>query len=264
MEQRTGIWRIVGIVLVVAAIACSWLPAIQDLANAQVDAGLKRALVAFAAAKTLNAAISVVQGTEVNVQMFAGVTLAPGQLLDPINDLVEQFASLMLAASVAFGVQKALLAIGAHWLISAAMTAFALAWAVLSWRGRAPPWLSRTLLVLVTIRFAFPVVTIGSEWVFNRFLMQQYTEAKESITVVTGEVDKAAPNAKGWLDKLTEVFSSPAAVRDRIGELKRAVDDISDQIVKLIVVFVVQTIVVPTALLWALVKLAGGAWRLRA
>ena len=39
--------RIVVIVAVVAAVACSWLPSIQTLANEQVDAGLKRALLSF-------------------------------------------------------------------------------------------------------------------------------------------------------------------------------------------------------------------------
>jgi len=260
-------WRVAGIVLVVAAIAASWLPWIQNVADAQVDAGLKRALFAFAAAKTLNAAISVVQGTEVHVQAVAGMTLTPGQLLDPINDLVEQFASLMLAASVAFGVQKALLAIGAHWLVSAAVTAFAAAWAVLAWRGRAPPWLARVVVVLVMVRFAFPAIAIGGEWVFHRFLTPQYKEATQSIAQVTARVEAPPPapaRDKSWFDRLTEVLDTPAAVKERLAELKRAADEISDQIVKLIVVFVVQTVVVPTVLLWALLRLAGGAGRLRA
>jgi hypothetical protein len=258
-------WRVIGILLVAAAIACSWLPWIQNLANAQVDDGLKRALFAFAAAKALNAAISVVQGTEVNVQMLGGVTLTPGQWLDPINDLVEQFASLMLAASVAFGVQKVLLAIGAHWLISAAVTVFAVAWAHMWWYGRAPSWLTRVLVVLLTIRFAFPIVTIGSEAVFRHFLTPQYAEATQSIAIVTAKVDEPAPagKGKGWFDRLREVFSSASTIGDQVGELKRAADEISDQIVRLIVVFVVQTIVVPTVLLWSLLKLAGGAWRAR-
>lgn len=106
--------RALAFLLVSLVIAGAWLPPVQTVADAQIDAGLKRALVAFAAARTLNAAISVAQGTEVGVQVGVGMTLTLGQALDPVNDLVEQFASLMLMASVAFGVQKALLAIGGH------------------------------------------------------------------------------------------------------------------------------------------------------
>ena len=96
--------------------------------NCQSPAGPQRALASFAVAKTLNAAISAAQGTEVAVQpVGVGITLTVGQVLDPLNDLVEQFASLMLAAAIAFGVQKVLLAISAHWPVSLVVTVAALA-----------------------------------------------------------------------------------------------------------------------------------------
>ena len=43
----------------------SWLAPLDTPAIKQVDAGLKRALVSFAAARTLNALISVAQETEI-------------------------------------------------------------------------------------------------------------------------------------------------------------------------------------------------------
>ena len=92
------------------------------------------------------------------------MTLTPGQALDPLNDVVEQFSTLMLAASVAFGVQKILISIGSYWLISLVLTAAALAWTWLYFRQKqAPAWLSRTLVVLLMLRFAVPVVTIGTD-----------------------------------------------------------------------------------------------------
>src|SRR5690606_26053853 len=103
---------------------------LDNAATQQVNAGLQRALVSFATARALNAVISAAQGTEVSVQpLGVGLNFAPGQLLDPVNDLVEQFANLMLMASVAFGVQKILIVMGAYWLISLAFTAVALGWA---------------------------------------------------------------------------------------------------------------------------------------
>ena len=62
--------------------------------------------------------ISVGRGMEVAIQpMGVGVTLAPGQLLNPINDLVENFSSLMMAACIALGAQKILIHIGGHWIV---------------------------------------------------------------------------------------------------------------------------------------------------
>ena len=67
----------IAIVLTVAVVmACSLLPQIERVANDQLDAGLKRALISFAAARTLNAVISVAQGTEVAIQpVGVGVNL---------------------------------------------------------------------------------------------------------------------------------------------------------------------------------------------
>src|SRR5258706_2779992 len=156
--------RIILAVFMATVVLCSWLAPLDAPALKQVDAGLKRALVSFAAARTLNALISVAQGTEISAQpLGVGVTLTPGQLLDPLNDLVEQFSTLMLAASIAFGIQKVLITIGAYWLISLVLTAAALGWTWLYYRRQqAPAWLSRLLVILLMLRFAIPVVTIGT------------------------------------------------------------------------------------------------------
>lgn len=91
-------------------------------------------MVSFATARTLNAVISVVQGTQVELQPGGvGMTFTPGQVLDPINDLVEQFSLLMLAASVSFGVQLALIKFGAFWAVSSMLSVVALAWTWSTW-----------------------------------------------------------------------------------------------------------------------------------
>lgn len=135
--------RIIMALVVATMVACSWLAPLESAANRQVDAGLKRALLSFATPRALNAVISVAQDAEIAIQPAGvGVILAPGQLLDPVNDLVEQFAHLMLVASVALGIEKVLISIGAHWLISLSLTAAALGWGYFYFRTPASPlWL---------------------------------------------------------------------------------------------------------------------------
>ena len=99
----------------VTMILCSWRAPLDLPAMQRVDSELKRALVSFATARALNAVISVVQGTEVSGQPLGfGVILTTGQVLNPVNDLVERFSHVMLTASVAFGVQKVLISIGGY------------------------------------------------------------------------------------------------------------------------------------------------------
>jgi len=261
--------RALAIIATLVIIACSWYPPIQAIADEQVDAGLKRALISFASARALNGVISVVQGTEVSLQpMGVGVTLTLGQVLDPINDLVEEFSTLMLTAAVAFGVQKVLLAIGANWVISLLVSVLAIAWTILHFVGKAPAWVSRALLVLVMIRFVIPVITLGSDWVFQNTLASQYNEQQLALDHAAKEIREATPKTgdnnaeKGWWEKLKDSASSLGHnIYLNYDAIKKAAEGLPERIIKLIVIFVMQTIVIPIVLLWALYKIAFGVVR---
>lgn len=262
--------RILLLLSVAAIVLCSWLAPLDAPAKERVDAGFKRALVSFASARALNAAISVVQGTEVSVQpMGFGVVLTPGQVLDPVNDLVEKFSDAMLAASVAFGVQKVLIGVGAYWLVSALLTVVALAWTGgrLHSARRPPPWLSRLFLILLMIRYAVPVVTLGSDLLFEKFLAADYAASQQSIDLAAGRIEKSEPpfvasdadagvldKMKGWL---AEKNLDAGA---RLEALKQAAERISEQIVNLIANFLLQTLVIPLLLLWAMYGAAKSAF----
>lgn len=245
-------------------VLCSWLAPMDAPAMAQVDAGLKRALVSFASARVLNAAISVAQGTEALVQPFGfGVTLAPGQVLDPVNDLVEQFSKLMLAASVVFGIQKVLISMGGYWPLSVLLTGAVLGWGWCCWRGLRPPaWLSRLLVIVLMLRFAVPVVTLGSDVLWQKFLAADYQASQQLIGSASGQVQQLGPNMPiapdnaGLIDKLKGWIAKNADVKKNFDDLKQAAEQATEHIIKLIAVFMLQTLVLPLLLLWAMYGVA--------
>ena len=90
------------------------IPTTDTVGAAYVDTAFKRALLGFAVARGLNGVISVAQGTEVAIQPAGvGVSFTPGEILDPVNDLVERFSWIMLLATSSLGVQKVLLSMSA-------------------------------------------------------------------------------------------------------------------------------------------------------
>lgn len=245
-------------VLLVAALA--WWPALTTLAAEQVDAGLKRALVSFGVARTLNALLSVLQGTTVSAQpLGVGVTLSLGQVLEPVNRVVEQFSTVMLFASAAFGIERVLLAIGSWWPVSLFLGLAALAWSWRTWRNeRASPWLSNLLVVLVVIRFAVPVVTLGADFLFRQFLDEHYVANVQALQEVQGKVDQAAPPdaaqvSKNWIERLKDVAVAPITdARQRYAAIRAAAEHAIEGLVQLMVIFLVQTVVLPLLLVWAL------------
>jgi heme exporter protein D len=67
----------------------------------------------YAVTRGLNAVVSMAQGTELSIEpLGVGVTLAPGEILDPLNDLIEQVSTVLLIASASIGMQKIVVAMG--------------------------------------------------------------------------------------------------------------------------------------------------------
>lgn len=248
------------------AVACAWLAPMDAPATAQVDAGLKRALISFATARALHGVLSVVQGTQFSAQpLGVGVTLTPGQLLAPVNDLVKHFSDLMLAASVAFGVQKAVIAIGSYWPISAVLTVVALAWGWVYFRQqRVRPWLSKVLVVLLMVRFAIPVVVIGTDTIWQKFLAADYVSTQTAIDSASGQTQRLGPPAvagtesTGFLDKARQWMSGVTDVKARFEDIKLAAERVTEQIIRLMVIFLLQTLILPVLLLWGLYAFVRG------
>jgi hypothetical protein len=84
----------------------SYTLSIQDTENV-VDKALKQALTVFALDRGLDAAISVLSSTTIGV----GVNVNMGALLDPIDSIIEDFATVLQWAIGALVLQKLLLSI---------------------------------------------------------------------------------------------------------------------------------------------------------
>ena len=246
--------------VLLGVLVCSWIAPMDAPAMTQVDAGLKRALISFASARALNGFLSVVQAAQVDIQPAGvGVTLSPGQLLAPVNELVKHFADLMLFACVAFGIQKVFVSISGYWVVSGALTVVVLAWAAFHFRQiKAPRWLSSALVLMLMLRFAIPVAILGTDALSQKFLAADYTAAQSAIDATTAKAEKVkAPeppisDSKSWLPQMSNWIPSLSEVKQRYTKMQEAMEQSTEHIVKLIVVFLLQTLLMPLLLVWAL------------
>jgi hypothetical protein len=294
-----NIYRVILALTLLIMVACSWIAPMDSFATERVDAGLKRALISFATARALNAVISVVQGTEVAVEpMGVGVSLSLGQVLDPINDLVEQFSSLMLVASVALGIQRVLISIGGYWPISLLMTLGTIAWAWQYFRHQQlPVWLSKVVLILFMIRFTMPIVTVGSDVLFQKFLADDFNASQlvlntaprqvsalnlletQKVSVPEAPSVQVEPQSVGVFSAIenalkttvngavnvvanaVHVVASPREFYDQqLKKISETTHTWIEHIIKLIVVFLLQTLIIPVLLAWVLYAVARGTF----
>ena len=151
------------------------------------EEGFQRSIVAFAIAKTLNGAISVVQGTEVAVEPAGiGLILTPGQILDPVNDLIERFSLVMLICTTSLGIQSILLKIFSSFYFSIIVAASLFLMLGFLWKYYKTPTslkniLYRAMVFLVILRFFIPIMAITSDGLYKAFLESTYIESKQQL-----------------------------------------------------------------------------------
>lgn len=265
MDKRRIIWTLLA--LIASAVAVSGVA--DHAADSYAEDALKRALVTFAAARTLNGVISVIQSTEVGV----GVTVSVGQILDPINDLVEQFSSVMLVAASSLGLQNVLLTITASRAVTMALVIASILAIVILWtprlnKNKMAAGASRILLVILVVRFIVPVLVIGTNLISDAFLAPQQAEATAALEVTGKAIEEANVDVKtptgedqSIMDRLNSVIDESLAsvnISDRLANLQENASKAVEHIVDLIVLFVLQTIILPLAFLWLLVQMLKG------
>ena len=265
-------WLLVA--LLAAVVLLSSFSAVDRYAEQEYESLFERALITFALARTLNGVISAVQGTELALQPAGvGVTLTPGEVLDPVNDLVERFSWIMLGATLSLGVQQVLLDIGQWWGMKLLVAVLGLAWLWYAWsrqpeeaRGRAQldRYLLRAFVVVLFLRFAVPLAMIANEAVYGLFLEAKYQESTQVIEAagteleqVTVEPDLPEEGEVGILESIGRTFSSTADsfdFEDRLDEISERASELIEHLLQLGVVFIFQTGIRPIAFLWLFLR----------
>lgn len=245
---------------------------LDDIGRNYTESGFKRALITFGIARGLNGIISAVQGTEIALQPAGvGVNFTPGQILDPVNDLVERFSWVMLTCSTSLGTQRVLLDMtawpGFTLLIVALSCAILLAiWFPQKANGRIYRITCKSAAILLIIRFTIPMIAIANEGVYHYFLAPQYEHSKQQLEQTTDAIGRihseqredASSQPGSLLDEAKQLYESASRQIDidaHIEEYKAAAENVSEYTIDLIVVFVLQTIIFPLLFIWLVIQI---------
>lgn len=167
-------------ITILLIIGVSWFGIFDDLSADFLNDSLIDAGIAFGSARLINAIISVIQTTTIDLLIFEAEI---GQVLDPINDLVEQYSSMMMLAIGSLVIQKLLLEIISDLFFKIALTisGFLL---IAAWiRGNVPllkPFF-KTFVSLVFLRFLLVMVVLLNSVVDSIFVEPQMEEDLATI-----------------------------------------------------------------------------------
>lgn len=268
-------------VFFVFVIYLSYSNVLDTVAEDYTEAGIERSLITFAISRSLNGVISVAQGTEIALSPAGvGLTFAPGQILDPVNDLIERFSWVVMVSGASLGIQRLFLEITSSMFINVALSLLVLLCILNMWgvfdkfkiQYIPASIINKSFVLLVFIRFSIPVIALVNEGLYLSYLQPQFEEAQTKLENASSQIEKINESSRSKVDVKDESILNQVGqwmeqtkqsldIEQQMNSLKQAASDMSHQVVNLIVVFVVQTIIFPLLFLWLMIQGAKGVIR---
>lgn len=252
------------------------IPWLDQNAEDYTEQGIKRTLVTYAVARSLNGVISVAQGTEVAISPAGiGLTFAPGEILDPVNDLVERFSWVVLASGSSLGIQRIFLEISRSAFMTWITTGMILLMLLVLWFYRPADktqlrwsvYFKQVLVWAVLIRFTVPMIAVVNEAIYVGFLQPKYEQGQLELEQASGDIKRIKDSsplettqqpvknildlAESWLNQAQQSLD----IEKQMQSLKDSAERISQQVINMMVVFLLQTIIFPLLFLWGILRL---------
>ncbi|OQY39447.1 MAG: hypothetical protein B6229_03755 [Spirochaetaceae bacterium 4572_7] len=313
-------------VVIVACLLLSFLAFVGvfeksfDILTFQLDETVEKHLeelalksgASYAVTRGLNSVISVLQESDLNLGLS---TIAVGQVLDPINDLVEKTSSILLLSTISLVLQNIFYDIGIKFSLTILLSIFILLYLVRyllkeftqkhNYSVIIGQAMSLLLISIIILRLFIPIVAGISIQIDKYILSDKYDNALSSLeelneqashdlSIITNEVNEgqskvvASDNIQETepkdIDKDMEEVSLFAKVKkigtNTVSNMKKAVDkinpmvffgdivnkmdtlkqklkDATEHLIDIILVFTLQTIILPILTFFVFKKVLG-------
>ena len=186
----------------------------------------------------------------------------------------------MLACTTSLGIQGILLKIFSSGTFSLIVSSALILLIIFVWRKdivsrQVLQLMYRTVVFLIILRFFIPFMAISSEGLYRAFLESDFIESTDSLQNARSDVEQFNDQNRGisevrqersWYDQISENLSTAMNslnIKKRYTELQRAVEDVTVDLINLIVVFTVQSILFPLLFIWLAIKLSKAAFTVR-
>ena len=202
------------------------------------------------------------QGTELSIEpLGVGVTLAPGEMLDPLNDLIEQVSTVLLIASASIGMQKIVVAMGDIASLRWAIVALSLLCVALFFIKKTPHKVRNVLIKVVLIatllRCVVPMMVLVSNTTQN-FLSHDREQALTVLVDTQHEVtilNKSNSADQSWFDGIKNSFDIDASLEAVQQQAEQAIEAAIYILSEFVLVFVFLPIVMGFIVLFVMRKL---------
>ena len=236
---------------------------LDDYVDDYTDTALKNAALTYATARGLNAVVSMMQSSsvEAGIGVVSG-SVTVGEILDPLNDMIERFSTVMTWVLASLAAQKVLLLVASHKLFLYLVAVLGISAVLLLYHGKPPlqGLVFRTFLVVVFVRFALGFAVALNSGVDALFLQEQFeindrevaSFQDEMLTIESGE----SFDPRNIHESMIAFWQSLS-----IEEFNRKISEGIENFINLVAIYLMKTIVFPLFFFYAAFYVIRQLWR---
>ncbi len=231
---------------------------------------IAEATIGYGTVRGVNAVVSVLKESELAISPAGiGLTIAAGQILDPIDDMTERLSSVLVLSIVSLGLQKIINEVGA--MVSLQAIAVLLPFFIV------PLWITnrtirlvsslvgRIITLAVILRLLLPISSLVSHSMYQHVFFVKIQESREHLSVISskykelsrleqgeesgGVISRLARKTNIQVEKTKEIYST----------ILNNAESIVHSLVQLTILYVTlllsQVILIPLFMLWLLIKI---------
>ncbi|MBL4900888.1 MAG: hypothetical protein JKX76_14855 [Colwellia sp.] len=263
---------------IVFLVMLSWQGVLDDYADEYTNHSIIGAGSVYAVARGINALVSVLQTTTVGVGIGLQGSVAIGELLDPVNDLIERFSQVMTVALGSLVLQKVLLNIVSQTFFNIIISMFGLVALITLWTHQSEKWnvVFRLFLMIVFVRFSLGLAVAMNSVVDVAFIEKDITKNATQLSAFKNELSVLQNNQEGVAVNnsdeqlglisraLNRAFNIVESVKKGFdaAKIERMVQNTVNHIMYLVVLFILQSILIPLGFFYAVLHGIKWLWRL--
>ncbi len=249
-------------IAIVVLVGLSSTRTLDDYVDDYTSEAITNAAISYATARGINALVSMLQSSEVEagVGIVSG-SMTIGEVLDPLNDMIERFSTVMTWVLASLAAQKILLLLASHQLFLYLVAVLGISALLLLYHGpsRAQSLVFRCFLVVVFLRFALGFAVALNSGVDYLFLDQQLHSNDREIenfqsSIMRVEVDADRNDIR---DSVIDFWRNLS-----FAELQSKISHGIESFINLIAIYLLKTILLPLGFFYAMLWVVRHLWRI--
>ena len=272
--KQTATKSLIGILLSIVLFFSSGvqIPGLDSTADSYFKDSITKAGVSYGVCRVINATVSVIQQSSVQLEPAGiGLSLAVGQIVDPINDMVERLSNVLVMSIASLGVQELVYEISIT-IVPQILAILLLFLSFLLWFKntrvlKLQKILMSVLVIAAIARFCLPISSVANEFLQETFFDDKIVAANEELTASTLDMDKLedvrVPKSDGFMGTIGNSASylkkKSVDFRNTIQVIMENKGVIVENLLRLtflyLGIFVIQVLVLPLLMFWFLMRI---------